>query len=179
MDVLEGKYNSQIDEYIIVDSRYPYEFQGGHIANALNIYTKKNLFIEMFINRFNLHSLCHNHGVNHHHKLPTSLSSSDLLNHHHSYHNALSRHQPLSRSNSRSTTVSLNKIDAQAAYKKRTIIIFHCEFSSERGPSMMKFLRNQDRSLNEHAYPNLFYPELYLLEGGYKAFFEKYKVNNS
>jgi hypothetical protein len=40
----------------------------------------------------------------------------------------------------------------------------------------LRFLRNQDRQLNEHAYPKLFYPELYLLEGGYKSFYEIYKV---
>ena len=36
-------------------------------------------------------------------------------------------------------------------------------------------MRNQDRALNEHCYPNLFYPELYLLEGGYKSFYESFK----
>lgn len=59
---------------------------------------------------------------------------------------------------------------------KRVIIIFHCEFSSERGPTLLKFLRNQDRILNENIYPHLFYPELYLLEGGYKLFYENHKA---
>jgi hypothetical protein len=39
----------------------------------------------------------------------------------------------------------------------------------------LRFLRNSDRTLNEHCYPNLFYPELYLLEGGYKLFYEAFK----
>ncbi len=39
----------------------------------------------------------------------------------------------------------------------------------------LKFLRNSDRTLNEHCYPYLFYPELYLLEGGYKLFYESFK----
>lgn len=42
----------------------------------------------------------------------------------------------------------------------------------------MRFLRGHDRKLNEHNYPKLFYPELYLLEGGYKNFYEKYKVSH-
>ncbi|XP_078391380.1 M-phase inducer phosphatase 1-B-like isoform X1 [Cetorhinus maximus] len=55
---------------------------------------------------------------------------------------------------------------------KRLIIIFHCEFSSERGPKMCRLLREEDRSMNE--YPNLYYPELYILKGGYKAFFPQF-----
>ena len=36
----------------------------------------------------------------------------------------------------------------------------------------LRFLRNQDRALHSESYPSLSYPELYLLEGGYKAFYE-------
>ncbi|OCT73774.1 hypothetical protein XELAEV_18032738mg [Xenopus laevis] len=57
---------------------------------------------------------------------------------------------------------------------KRVILIFHCEFSSERGPRMCKFLREKDRDRNE--YPQLHYPELYILHGGYKEFFQKCKT---
>ena len=32
-------------------------------------------------------------------------------------------------------------------------------------------MRNYDRDTNQDSYPSLFYPELYLLEGGYSAFF--------
>lgn len=56
---------------------------------------------------------------------------------------------------------------------KRIILLFHCEFSSERGPRMCRFLREEDRDRNE--YPSLFYPELYILKGGYKDFFSDYK----
>ncbi|NWT84856.1 MPIP2 phosphatase, partial [Lanius ludovicianus] len=52
---------------------------------------------------------------------------------------------------------------------KRVIVIFHCEFSVERGPKMCKFLRERDRSC--HEYPQLHYPELYVLKGGYREFF--------
>ena len=30
-DLLDGKYSDVIGEYHIIDSRYPYEFEGGHI----------------------------------------------------------------------------------------------------------------------------------------------------
>ncbi|XP_062443584.1 M-phase inducer phosphatase 3 isoform X3 [Rhea pennata] len=57
--------------------------------------------------------------------------------------------------------------------QKRLILVFHCEFSSERGPKMCRYLREEDRAMNE--YPALHYPELYVLKGGYKEFFPEYK----
>ncbi|XP_042636641.1 M-phase inducer phosphatase 3 [Orycteropus afer afer] len=56
--------------------------------------------------------------------------------------------------------------------QKRLIIVFHCEFSSERGPRMCRSLREEDRTLNQ--YPALYYPELYILRGGYRDFFPEY-----
>lgn len=61
--------------------------------------------------------------------------------------------------------------------EKRVLLVFHCEFSSERGPRMCRFVRERDRDLNE--YPNLHYPELYILKGGYKDFFPLHKVCDS
>ncbi|XP_063818416.1 M-phase inducer phosphatase 3-like [Pseudophryne corroboree] len=55
----------------------------------------------------------------------------------------------------------------------RRVLIFHCEFSSERAPKLCRVLRNLDRQAN--VYPHLYYPELYLLKGGYKEFYEKFK----
>jgi hypothetical protein len=121
--LLDGEYDHLIDKLIIIDSRYPYEFEGGHIRNAQNIYTKERI-------------------------IETFLTNKDQI---------------LSKSSSGS--------------HKRTVIIFHCEFSSERGPSLLRFLRNQDRAANRDSYPKLYYPELYLLEGGYKAFFEDHTVS--
>ncbi len=122
-NVLNGEYNNQIDKLIIIDSRYPYEFEGGHIRSAQNIYTKEKL-IELFIQNRN----------------------------------------------------GILDLEENSIYSnKKIVVIFHCEFSSERGPSMLRFLRNQDRAINRDAYPKLFYPELYLLEGGYKAFYESHR----
>jgi len=53
-------------------------------------------------------------------------------------------------------------------------LIFHCEFSSERGPKLCKHLRQWDRREHECSYPELYYPELYILEGGYKKFYQHY-----
>ncbi|KAL7410653.1 hypothetical protein BDY24DRAFT_171031 [Mrakia frigida] len=55
----------------------------------------------------------------------------------------------------------------------KQIIVFHCEFSKKRGPEIAKKLRTNDRALNQPSYPSLYYPEVYILEGGYCEFFKQ------
>ncbi|CAC5411345.1 unnamed protein product [Mytilus coruscus] len=38
---------------------------------------------------------------------------------------------------------------------------------------MLRFLRSKDRELNKENYPSLNFPEIYLLDSGYKAFFNE------
>ncbi|XP_077334242.1 M-phase inducer phosphatase 2 [Lithobates pipiens] len=114
-DVLSGKYRDRIERCVIVDCRYPYEYEGGHIKSAVNLPLEQD--IEEFLM-----------------KNPIIPTSED----------------------------------------KRVIIIFHCEFSSERGPRMCRYVRKQDRNGND--YPKLHYPELYILKGGYKDFFPSYQT---
>ena len=52
-------------------------------------------------------------------------------------------------------------------------MVFHCEFSSERGPRVYKLFRSMDRKKN--IYPELDWPEIYLLKDGYKRFWEELK----
>ncbi|XP_045188265.2 M-phase inducer phosphatase 1-like [Mercenaria mercenaria] len=113
-DVLQGCYDDEIDHVTVIDCRYPYEFDGGHIKSAINLYTQSA--IQEFLSR---HSCSH-------------------------------------------------------ASSKKHVLIFHCEFSSERGPKMYRHLRSEDRAMNKDYYPRLNFPEIYLLEGGYKALFYKF-----
>ncbi|KAF9370444.1 cell division cycle- protein [Podila verticillata] len=108
VDVLEGKYKDKYDELFIIDCRFPYEFEGGHIKSAVNINTTDKLEELLF---------------------------------------------------------------KPAITGKKVLLIFHCEFSSERGPRMARHLRNQDRSANAIHYPALYYPEVYVMHGGYSGFF--------
>ncbi|XP_025415347.1 M-phase inducer phosphatase-like [Sipha flava] len=119
--LLEGIYDDCVDSYLIIDCRYPYEYEGGHIKGAINIYTKEQLLQDYTDN-----------------KLGTKSSKSDITN------------------------------------RKRNVLIFHCEFSSERGPSLSRYLRNADRQKNSTCYPYLDYPEMYLLDGGYCKFYAQY-----
>ncbi|KAM6224280.1 M-phase inducer phosphatase 3 [Rhynchocyon petersi] len=111
--LLWGKFQGLIEKFYIIDCRYPYEYLGGHIQGALNLYSQDELY-NFFL------------------KNP------------------------------------IVPLDTQ----KRIIIVFHCEFSSERGPRMCRSLREEDRALNQ--YPALHYPELYILKGGYRDFFPEY-----
>ncbi|XP_021111548.1 M-phase inducer phosphatase 3 isoform X2 [Heterocephalus glaber] len=112
--LLSGEFQDLIEKFYIIDCRYPYEYLGGHIQGALNLYSQKELY-DFFLKR------------------------------------------------------PIIPLDIQ----KRIIIVFHCEFSSKRGPRMCRSLREEDRALNQ--YPALYYPELYILQGGYRDFFLEYK----
>ena len=57
---------------------------------------------------------------------------------------------------------------------EKIIIIFHCEFSQKRGPRLWAALRELDRKMNLERYPQLFFPEMYILEGGYKRFYAEH-----
>ena len=52
-------------------------------------------------------------------------------------------------------------------------IVFHCEFSRNRGPTLMRLFRDYDRRENGKNYPDLCYPNILLLEGGYSNFYSK------
>ena len=75
--LLGNVYSSEIESLQIIDCRYPYEYEGGHIPTAKNLYKRSQVYDEYFRQPMEL-------------KDPT----------------------------------------------KRNILIFHCEFSSERAPAL-------------------------------------------
>ncbi|MCJ1413777.1 cell division cycle 25 [Xylographa parallela] len=62
---------------------------------------------------------------------------------------------------------------------QKTLLIFHCEYSAHRAPIAARFIRHEDRATNAHQYPKLTYPEIYILDGGYSAFFKEHRVRCS
>ncbi|XP_019867610.2 M-phase inducer phosphatase [Aethina tumida] len=113
--LIDGKYKNMISKFTIVDCRYPYEYEAGHIEGAINLY-KQEQCVELFVD----------------------VAASE---------------QPRNA---------------------RNILVFHCEFSIERGPTMYKYVRQKDRALNADMYPLLCYPEIYVLKTGYSKYFEEY-----
>ncbi|KAF2012210.1 Rhodanese-like protein [Aaosphaeria arxii CBS 175.79] len=112
ISVLNGDYNNMFDKTVIVDCRFEYEYEGGHIEGAVNFCEKEQLAQELFAN-----------GV---------------------------------------TTPN-------------TLLVFHCEYSAHRAPLMAKFVRHEDRKVNSFRYPQLSYPEVYILDGGYSGFYESHR----
>lgn len=47
-DLTSGHYKDKNIKYMIVDCRFPYEFEGGHIKYAVNLYTHNDLITEVF-----------------------------------------------------------------------------------------------------------------------------------
>eukprot|EP01119_Soliformovum_irregulare_P022057 TRINITY_DN7469_c0_g1_i1.p1 TRINITY_DN7469_c0_g1~~TRINITY_DN7469_c0_g1_i1.p1 ORF type:complete len:323 (+),score=34.57 TRINITY_DN7469_c0_g1_i1:419-1387(+) len=108
--LIQGNYNDFFQRIIVIDCRFDYEYEGGHVATAINMPAQS----------------------------PEHLNR-DFLD------------EPM---------------------QDRVAVVFYCEFSSKRGPSTYRKLRALDRKANWSNYPYLHYPYLYVLEGGYKAFFE-------
>ena len=48
VDVLQNVYSSEIETLRIIDCRYPYEYEGGHIQSAENLYTRSHVYEEFF-----------------------------------------------------------------------------------------------------------------------------------
>ncbi|WKY09884.1 hypothetical protein Q1695_002330 [Nippostrongylus brasiliensis] len=103
------------EKYVLIDCRYPYEFNGGHIKGAINVYDTAKCE-EVFYPQNPLHR-AEIHG-----RIP----------------------------------------------------IFYCEYSQKRGPSMAQTLRSIDRQRNVDLYPHVDFPEIYVVDKGYRNFFEMF-----
>ncbi|KAH7889241.1 hypothetical protein F5I97DRAFT_1923807 [Phlebopus sp. FC_14] len=116
--LLDGAYDNQIAEFHIIDCRFDYEYNGGHIPGAVNINTTSG--VEEFLLGANK---------------PRPCVSGDS--------------------------------------SRKTVLVFHCEFSAKRAPTFAKHLRSKDRATNNHMYPRIHYPEVYILEGGYCEYYRQ------
>jgi len=57
----------------------------------------------------------------------------------------------------------------------KVCVVAHCEFSANRGPRAVRYIRRKDRDLHGISnFPKLYYPELYLMKGGYLEFYSQF-----
>lgn len=132
VQILDGQYSHYYDRHVVIDCRFEYEYDGGHIDGAININSKDRL-----------------------EELLTD--EEGILGNGHNNNNMMMR--PGKRGGDS---------------RKRTLLIFHCEYSAHRGPRMAMHLRNRDRRLNMTNYPHLNFPDVVILQGGYNHFFEQF-----
>lgn len=135
-NLLSGSYDDHIEQYVIIDCRFEYEYQGGHVEGAINLGTEKS--VEKFL-------LEAGEGGNHLYESPEEMPYP-----------------------------SKSGEADQTGNPKKTILVFHCEFSAKRAPTLAKYLRSRDRALNHAAYPSVHFPELYILQGGYAECWKRY-----
>eukprot|EP00037_Helgoeca_nana_P019141 m.185651 g.185651 ORF g.185651 m.185651 type:complete len:623 (+) comp24740_c0_seq5:153-2021(+) len=114
-DVVNGKFEAAFDNTLVIDCRFPFEYEAGHIKGAINAWTHEMI-----------------------------------------------------------TAVLFNHETVKAASGSCNLVLLHCEFSSHRAPRAHALIRSIDRQMNSEAYPRLTYPEVYVIEGGYEKFFEKF-----
>ncbi|PHH74414.1 hypothetical protein CDD82_4949 [Ophiocordyceps australis] len=112
LEVLDGQHIDKFDHKMLIDCRFEYEYDGGHIDGAVNHNDKELLAYQLF-------------------------------------------DEPI---------------------QGRALLIFHCEYSAHRAPLMARHIRSTDRSFNAESYPKLTYPDVYILDGGYSAFFTEHRA---
>ncbi|BFU18349.1 rodhanase family domain containing protein [Entamoeba histolytica HM-1:IMSS-B] len=68
---------------------------------------------------------------------------------------------------------SKNELETLFFIKKQVnvIIVFHCEYSQNRGPNQWLLFRQLDREKNKDQYPLIWYPDVFVLNGGYRYFY--------
>jgi len=66
-----------------------------------------------------------------------------------------------------------------ASQGQDTAIVFHCEYSKKRGKIEMEWFRRHDRAVNAKRYPQLTFPHVRLLKGGFKTFWSEFNYDQA
>lgn len=105
--LLRGEFEDRVSSCHIIDCRYPYEFEGGHIAGAKNLYTQEQI-VEELVNRKT-------------EEMNSGSSNSSCC---------------VTTPACNNENIDVSKKNDLCHHLKRDILVFHCEFSSERGPKL-------------------------------------------
>lgn len=135
--------------YIIIDCRYDYEYEGGHIKGAIHIDSPEALETLFITHRQFLYNKTIVDGIK---EDPSLLNTPSHL---------------------------YNYLQTDKTEPCPPIVIFHCEFSQKRGPRGLRKLRDLDITINANNWPNVYYPEVYILDGGYRNFRTQFPVSSN
>lgn len=102
----------------VIDCRFPFEFEGGHIKGARNLWQPEQLIRHFFLSR------------------------------------------------------SRGALEEQA----QRVVLFHCEFSSQRAPDQFAMLRTVEHELHMQRFGNVdtYFPHAMIIKGGYKEFYTNF-----
>lgn len=135
--IIRQEYSHFFSNVVILDCRFFYEYNGGHIISAINLLERR--------------------------QLKTIYNSNVLLQQKEKMLHEISINRDLEENYIENSNI-----------EKSVCFIFHCEFSTVRGPAWASLLRNMDRFKNSRYYPKLDFENVFILDQGYQSFFEKY-----
>jgi len=144
VDILQDKLKNE--NTIIFDCRFSYEYDGGHVRDAI-LFLEPPEMLYILLN-------------GDYQKIFYSKKSLEKL-------------KSLKKLDTNTIkTLYEIAINDDTLLTEEPSIIFYCEFSSARAPSMYKTWRNIDR--DNSVFPKLKYPNIYVLKDGYCNFVETY-----
>ena len=222
--IKSGEINNIMEELLIIDCRYNYEFQGGHVKGAYNIndprvteflfiknsslfrksdfqkyfsgfkdsiitYDKAKQIVKNYLTNPKKKTSFHQR-VKSQQVYDKKLINEIILDNNNENCDKTNVSIPPASSprKSRENRQKLLTLDMDLNFfkirrkgsgenihiKKELVIVFYCEFSSARAPNMLNHLRSLDRTVNKRNYPSLYYPNIYLLSGGYCNFVKSF-----
>ncbi|KAH3899851.1 putative tyrosine protein phosphatase MIH1 SCDLUD_004150 [Saccharomycodes ludwigii] len=134
---------------IVIDCRFEYEYKGGHIKTSLNI--NDHMLLQSYLFKRNNYLTAENRNAH------TDYAGFFTEKH-----------------NGEVPTMDADNCDGNLSQSCETIVVLYCEFTKYRSPTLAQFIRKLDRELNLEYYPELYYPNLCILKGGYNNFHVQY-----
>lgn len=115
MELITRNFKHVVKSYKIIDCRYPYEFSGGHIEGAINLYSRELCLNLLHSTIFGEEGNESDESVDDESKMVDICGMSD-------------------DESGNSTNESGNS--APRILKRRNILIFYCEFGTKRSPAL-------------------------------------------
>jgi Rhodanese-like domain len=174
--IQQSKEHGKRYRLIILDCRFFYEYQGGHLKGALSLGSPEAVYylftdlMELLTQKSFLDDLLAQSGK--------ELRLKDLQSMHCAYQKKQAGEMQnelkcnthaFSNTLTQLKTTSMNtNIETESTDPEIPVFVLHCEFSSQRAPNMYNLIRQIDRTTNK-IYPRLTFPQLFMIRGGYEA----------